>query len=600
MTLGVSEMSFYRHMKFTAFLFAILALAPFSAFGQVVVELSADRTEAFITDEIILRFTILSEGDISDPQLKNAVSNFEVISARQAREEISVNGKAFQKALYVYRLRPRRPGDFSIGPASCTVDGKRYETTSVSVLVRAEAPPAPTAARGSVFADARLLASKGYPGQEMIFRLSIYHEPPLSDKIGVSLPDVENLAFSQVGESTDREVVISGRPYGVTEASWAITASKPGVYRIPPVDLKVTVTGQMAMDDGPLGMGMPSDAFPGFMLRQTRVVDVSTQPLTLVVKAFPEKGRPADFGGLVGRFKVEASLAPSSVKTGEAATLTVTLKGRGNVALLPDLSLKDVEGLKIYADRPVFSKTQISEGTRGEKVLKWALIPQARGEYSIPAFSLSFFNPETGAYETARTPVLTLSVPKGERQTAAAAFEGPGRAKPDQEEDPLVRDIQTIHENAGAVLSPDGGMTLPLALSLFFLPLLPLAVSVFARSVSARNRGQARNNFAKKALPVFLGALKKIPPDDAEALFKALSTYLTVRLSGLGGSITPTEARDMLVNAKVGREDADRLAGVFASLEAAVFSRTPTAFTEEDRKRLGTMVKTVDKAIRKQ
>lgn len=560
---------------------AVLGLLPISAYAMVEAELTADRTEAFLTDEIILKFTVSSDGDISDPMLENAVANFEVVSVRPSYEKIFINGLRFQKLIYVYRLRPKRPGEFTIGPASCEVDGRRVETRKVSVVVRADSPPAPVA-RGPVFAEARLLSSAGHPGQEMIFRLSIYHEPPLADKISVSLPDVLNLTFTQVGDSTDRDVVISRRLYGVTEASWAVTASKPGTYRIPPVLLKVTVSGPATRDD-----------FFG-----TRTFDVETPPVSLVIKEFPEKGRPLDFGGLVGRFGIEAALDPLTVKTGEASTLTVTLKGRGNLALLPDLALKDIEGLKIYPDRPVINKTPMSEGTRGEKILKWAIIPQVKGEYSIPPFGLSFLNPDTGAYETARTPGLTLSVPHGDRQAAPESPQGLGRPKPDQEEASQVRDIQTIHENAGEVLASGGGASLAAALALLLLPMAPLWVSFLVRAVSFRNRGQARNNLSKKALPVFLGALKKIPPDDAEALLKALSTYLSVRLGRPGGSITPSEARDMLVGAKVDPEAADRLAEVFARIEAAVFSRDPDAFTSEDRRRLGSMIKTVDRAIR--
>ena len=67
----------------------------------------------------------------------------------------------------------------------------------------------------------------------------------------------------------------------------------------------------------------------------------------------PQEGRPADFGGLVGDFTLAATVEPLELKAGESATLTATVRGRGNAKRIPELKIPSLDGVKIYADQPV-------------------------------------------------------------------------------------------------------------------------------------------------------------------------------------------------------------------------------------------------------
>ncbi len=67
------------------------------------------------------------------------------------------------------------------------------------------------------------------------------------------------------------------------------------------------------------------------------------------MRPLPQEGKPSDFSGLVGKFKMWSKLEPVSLKTGESATLTVSVSGQGNVNRIPDLKIPELIHIKIYA-----------------------------------------------------------------------------------------------------------------------------------------------------------------------------------------------------------------------------------------------------------
>ena len=58
---------------------------------------------------------------------------------------------------------------------------------------------------------------------------------------------------------------------------------------------------------------------------------LATSPVTLNVRPLPASREPADFSGLVGKFRVSASLSKSSLPVGDSTTLSVVVEGEGNI-----------------------------------------------------------------------------------------------------------------------------------------------------------------------------------------------------------------------------------------------------------------------------
>ena len=54
--------------------------------------------------------------------------------------------------------------------------------------------------------------------------------------------------------------------------------------------------------------------------------------------------------------------------------------------------------------------------------MKWALVPEIAGEYTVPPLSLSFFNPETKKYHVLNTPPHALSALPDESEKSIAVL----------------------------------------------------------------------------------------------------------------------------------------------------------------------------------
>ena len=117
-----------------------------------------------------------------------------------------------------------------------------------------------------------------------------------------------------------------------------------------------------------------NDSFSGFS--SGRPLAVKTDSIHLHVKALSDEGKPANFTGLVGTFRMESTLEPASLQAGESATLTVQVKGQGTVNRIPDLDLPEMEFVRTYRDQPVLETEQSRQGITGTKTMKWALVPE--------------------------------------------------------------------------------------------------------------------------------------------------------------------------------------------------------------------------------
>ena len=137
--------------------------------------------------------------------------------------------------------------------------------------------------------------------------------------------------------------------------------------------------------------------------------NINTAPVTLSVRPLPSPS-PADFSGAVGQFTLESKAIPSTAAVGEPITWTLTLSGTGNwpaLNRLPPRSLsRDFRVITPRAQKTPKDNALFDAALAEDLVL----IPQKAGPATLPALTLSFFDPRTGTYETLRTEPITLTI----------------------------------------------------------------------------------------------------------------------------------------------------------------------------------------------
>jgi len=554
------------------FWIAILTI-PGLAVAEIAVSLKLDRPQAELTDSVQLVVSVAGSRDSgSEPDIQG-LENFIVRPGGTSSRIEFINGRMSSGIEYTYYLQPQAAGSFTIGPAVVEIGAKTYASNRETLRVVRPAG-SQGADRGPIFLEAGLSTPAVYVEEQAIYTLKLYLRKSVRD-ISLDLPETQTLAFKQLAKPAEYRSTRAGREYNVLEVRYALVPAKPGAITIEPARMSMTV-----MDPGsrsgrnPFGDPFFKDPFSSFSTG--RPLTIAGPALQLEVRPLPEAGKPPDFSGLVGSFKMWSKLDPVSLKTGESATLTVSVSGRGNVNRIPDLKFPELDRIKVYADQPVLESTQDEKGLRGTKTMKWALVPEKDGRLEVPPVAVSFFDTENRVYKTLRSSDYILSVLPGKTEkvsvaaTNGAATNGEGAAKHAVEE--LGRDIFPIH-----TVMPDFGTANRLHLegwlltAMFGLPFIIYLAALCGFKLRRSTAAGQAEIAAKKAARRFCRKYGRGGLAAAE-LLELLRDYLNNRFALSYGSLTPPEAFRILREGGVGAGTAEKLQGIIQHCENAVYS----------------------------
>ncbi|MDB6023395.1 MAG: hypothetical protein JWQ04_3252 [Pedosphaera sp.] len=140
---------------------------------------------------------------------------------------------------------------------------------------------------------------------------------------------------------------------------------------------------------------------------------VDSDPVTLDVKPLPTKGVLPGFTGAVGSFQAEPPTAtPAEVRAGEPLTLTVLIRGEGNLGrLIPPR----VPALREWQSFPPVGETTSSAAIqqRGFASFRYTLIPLSDKIKATPEIPFSYFDPRQKAYVAMNIPAAPINVLPG-------------------------------------------------------------------------------------------------------------------------------------------------------------------------------------------
>jgi hypothetical protein len=161
--------------------------------------------------------------------------------------------------------------------------------------------------------------------------------------------------------------------------------------------------------------------FDSFFDYQDVAKELFTPPVTIDVKPLPT-GKPASFSGAVGSYTMNSGINKTTLKTNEAVTIKLTIKGNGNIKLLKNPEVKFPNDFEIYDPKVNFPnniQVTASAGASGTKTIEYMAIPRYAGDFEIPAINFSYFDTKAGAYKTLSTESFKLHVEKGEESSDA-------------------------------------------------------------------------------------------------------------------------------------------------------------------------------------
>jgi hypothetical protein len=574
-----------------AFILLLIWYATLSA-ADIEVTLRVDREETTLVDTIRMEVGVSgSRNGDAEPVLHGLEAFLVRRGGTSSRIEI-INGKVSAGLTYTYFIQPQKTGTFQIGPAEINVDGRKSKSNRVKLMVKASVKPSGVD-RGPVFIEASIGSSDVYVEEQVLYILKLYRRVNV-DNLSLSLPQVEHIAFKQLGKPREYQATVGGVTYQVLEVRYSLSAAKEGEYVIGPSKMNMTVRGRGSQS-------LVDDFFqsPFSSFSSGRPLTVAADPVELNVLVLPEKERPADFSGLVGHFRMESRLQPTRLKAGESATLTVQISGKGNINRIPDIDLPELPFARAYNDQPLLETEQDDQGIGGRKTMKWALVPQKTGRFEIPVLKLSFFNPDTEKYDILQTSLHTLSVLPGTTQEPATGQTSPSLAP--TAETSVKKEIQQIGNDILPIHMSAGNLSVPYqTLStgwLFWLVLFgPFSIYLMLwggiklgkRSPDRITQSRSKNAFRKLS--------KRCRQDIAGCsdLIDAFREYLNSRFNLSIGTLTPDEAEKLLRAKRVTTDTTKKICALIQRLENAVYAGDDTKPADALTELLG-LVKRLEK-----
>lgn len=272
--------------------------------------------------------------------------------------------------------------------------------------------------RPDAFLRAEIRPLQPVVGQQMVYTVYLY---TLSDVAAVapSAPqDFQGFWVRDIPQPTKLPtdmVEVEGKRYGrVVLLQKALFPLRPGHHEIQPAEMDLVVrTIERSFFGPPISR-------PEQLHLRTPAMPIEVQPLPPA---------PPGFTGAVGRMALAATVEPAELRMGEAATLTLTLAGEGNLQGLPEPPMPEIAGLQVLPPQQDGEDRISGTVIRGSRTWTYSVVPRKAGTYRLELPGIPYFDPAAKKYELAKVePIRITALPapaEHKPRPVAAAVEAP-------------------------------------------------------------------------------------------------------------------------------------------------------------------------------
>lgn len=588
--------------KILLFMTAILFVAhsSYAQDGEVSFEMNLSKEKLGINERLRVEFTMNKDGDNFSPP---PFEGFKVVMGpSQSISSSWVNGKRSFSKTYSYILMPTARGNFTIKQATIEIDGETYKTLPKTVEVTAAVDKPNDQKTVDDVADESLHlvaeVSKGSPylneAVTVVYKLYVSPNISVTNYRPLDNPKYNNFWSQEipVTKHTAQNGTYQGKPYRyVVLKKMVLYPQKAGQLEIEPLSLEIFV-------DVPTNR---RDFFGGRIYTQTSKT-VSAGRRTLNVKALPETGKPANFGGAVGDFEFSVTASKNQLNASESLQAVVEVSGKGNLKLfqLPEPELPS--SLEVYEPEYEENIQTYTSGMEGKVSNNYTIVPSFRGKYPIPSISFSYFNPNTERYVTLNSEEINIEVLEG--PTSTSSNNAIGAPSNQQVVVPTGKQFHFIKLTPN--LSPIGvdyffgSNTFYM---LMFLPLLLIPIAIFSfkkREAIAHdvegNKVKKANKLAKKYLST---AKKELGNKEAfyVALEKGLHNYLKAKLKIETSEFSKEKITSILLDKKVDTADVEGFIELLKNCEMARYSPFSDVQMQNDYDKASEVISNLDKQL---
>lgn len=424
------------NMKKLFCIVAFLLTAIFQMSAQNVIRVEAPDVVA-VNEQFNVTFIIEGEKSPSDFQWSSG-DDFQLVWGPQKGSSSSIqiiNGKrsSSHQTTFTYILIPKATGTFQLPAATALLSGDRISSTQASIQVVSDGASSSRSSgqNGGKSSGGGQTSSTGsgeISSNDLFMRLSLSRtEVVIGEPITATLKiyqranvvGFENAKFPTFNGFWSQETYVPNNIEFKRESlddkiyntavlrTYVLIPQQSGTITIDPAELVCLVNIRTAPSTS-------NSLFDSFFQDEYRTIRkrVTTPAVKVKVNPLPA-GQPASFGGGVGNFGISARLTTDNLKTHDAASLVITVSGRGNVALLEEPKVNFPPDFEVYDTKTTENTDKSNGGTSGSKSFEYPFIPRSHGDFTIDPVEYSYYDVNAGKYVTLRTEPLHVKVAKG-------------------------------------------------------------------------------------------------------------------------------------------------------------------------------------------
>ncbi|TGK03878.1 aerotolerance regulator BatD [Leptospira semungkisensis] len=336
-----------------------------------------------------------------------------------------VNFKTFRKKLMKYRLIASAPGKYSVPEIAIEIDGKRYESGSLTVEFGARSAAArnpgsfwnrfftteDTAgpADGDLKVVFQLDKKEVWVGQPILGFFALYYRNairPYFDRdpsSSIEFPYFRSEVLSGISLTIPNSVVYEGIEYETSPYNKEIFILTP-------------------LKKGEYSLGSTSFHLEGQLQSYFHMRSIKTVGSKVTVQDLPLPS-PKTFAGAVGNFSISLEEFPKNIHVDEPFQFKVVLKGKGNLSSIRDPLRSSCPSSDCYSEvtflqlRPQREFKELGPGEYGfhlSNSYSYSVLPKKEGSWKPKDVQFSYFDPNLKRYSeiTVSFPSLVVGPPR--------------------------------------------------------------------------------------------------------------------------------------------------------------------------------------------
>jgi hypothetical protein len=390
-------------------LLMLLVVAGVSRAADVSVKARFSHRVAEVGSKVQLQIEIVGvKRSVSEPEV--AVEGLKIGEGRYQDGSVTQWGpggiQTTTTVTWLYDITPEREGEFTIPELPVNVDGNVYRTKPVTLKVQKSTTPAGGAKIGEAkaFAEITLKKKTAYVGEVVPVEVRLFVDERVRIEQVTNMPDLtgEGFTMRKFPRAEQERERRDGQTYNTIVFRTVMTPGKAGKLTIGPCEIPFIAGVQRQRAKGRNGafdLLLNDDFFDPFgALMERKRFDAKGNAVEIEVKPLPVEGRPKDFSGAVGQFKMSAEGTPIRIKFGDPVTMRMTVSGEGDFDRVKAPVIADPEGWQVFDASEKFEASNESN-TSGTKRFEMPVVPE-KAHKRMPKIVFSYFDPAAEKYKT--------------------------------------------------------------------------------------------------------------------------------------------------------------------------------------------------------